>query len=218
MNKLIDILKKAIFPSYLYIAVCILVSLGFLNYSLLSPDPFVWIIYLGYAVYAYTLLLIVLKIPSIVKKYKELKKTNKYLMKYFSDPNLRVKISLIGTFSINIAFGFFQLCLAIFYSSVWFYNLSFYYFVLIAVIIVIFVIGRLCCGDNPTRQDRDKAQAGRSHGQALHEVSSRDAGFLLHLLFCAHTKSSFIFKIAILLRNSCPAFPGAAALAVPDFA
>ncbi|MBO8414398.1 MAG: hypothetical protein IAC78_02845 [Firmicutes bacterium] len=133
MNKLIDILKKAIFPSYLYIAVCILVALGFLNYSLLSPDPFVWIIYLGYAVYAYTFLLIVLKIPSIIKKYKELKKTNKYLMKYFSDPNLRVKISLIGTFSINIAFGFFQLCLAIFYSSVWFYTLSFYYFVLIAV-------------------------------------------------------------------------------------
>jgi hypothetical protein len=86
--------------------------------------------YSSYVLSAYTLTVICIRIPSIIKGVNKYKKTNKYVSMYSSDPHLRIKLSLFGTLVFNIVYSLFQLALGIGGNSLWFYSLAGYYFLL----------------------------------------------------------------------------------------
>lgn len=74
------------------------------------------------------------KQPRILyKKARAIKQEKQIAVLYFSDAALRVKISLYGSFMINVLYAVMQLGLGFINHSVWFYALSGYYLLLAAM-------------------------------------------------------------------------------------
>ena len=103
----------------------ILLILSFLLWGEDSP----WSI-ASYVVSAYTLTTIGFRVPRIIEYAKKVKTENKYIVRYQSDTSLRMTLSLSGTVIFNLAYAALQLGLGIYHSSVWFYSLAAYYFML----------------------------------------------------------------------------------------
>ncbi len=112
-------------------AVSLVLSFGFF------PDDQI-INYCSYVLSAYTLTAICFRIPRIVKKARSIKDSNKYLSIYSKDPRTRINISLIGLSVYNAAYALFQLGLGISGSSLWYYSLAAYYFLLSLMRIAMF--------------------------------------------------------------------------------
>lgn len=55
------------------------------------------------------------------------------IKRYFNDPKLRVRLSLFGSVSINIAYAVMQLVSGIYFHELWFYALAAYYILLIVM-------------------------------------------------------------------------------------
>ena len=89
--------------------------------------------YAAYGLSAYTMTVLCAKAPVLYKKARAIKQENKYAVLYFSDAALRVKISLYGSFMINVLYAVMQLGLGFINHSVWFYALSGYYLLLAAM-------------------------------------------------------------------------------------
>ncbi len=128
------ILKKTI-KSVLYPHIAVLVSITILSVISLIlafaviPDNDIFN-YCSYVLSAYTLTVICLRIPQIIKKSKDIKQNNKYVNKYSTDRHFRIKLSLMITLALNSIYTIFQLGLGIANNSAWYYSLSGYYFLL----------------------------------------------------------------------------------------
>lgn len=85
---------------------------------------------LSYLLSFYVLLVLCLRIPRIINFFKNFKKENKYIQKWFSDVHLRMNVSLYGSLVWNIAYALFQLVLGFYYKSFWFYSMFAYYIIL----------------------------------------------------------------------------------------
>ncbi len=55
------------------------------------------------------------------------------IKRYFNDPKLRVRLSLLGSVSINISYAVMQLVSGIYFHELWFYALAAYYILLIVM-------------------------------------------------------------------------------------
>jgi hypothetical protein len=130
MNDFIKILKKIIFiPVWLIILLSAAsgAALILAFTSLGSEHP------LSYAIYvlsAYTMTAVCFRIPNIIKWIKRFTETNRLASNLKNDAHLRIKLSLGGTMAFNVVYAAFQLVLGIANSSIWFYSLAAYYFLL----------------------------------------------------------------------------------------
>lgn len=116
---------------HLAIIICLLpISVIFLVLSLiyLSPESIVAII--SYLLAFYVLFTICFRIPRIIKFFKEIKNTNKYVNRWFTDVHLRMNVSLYSSLIWNVLFAIFQLVLGFYYKSFWFYSMFVYYILL----------------------------------------------------------------------------------------
>ncbi len=131
-----DRLKRLFFalvrPHTAVVTVLIPLSVIMLLYPLIAPDAYLVLTVAGYALSAYTLAIVCVRIPDIIAGIKDIKNNNKIVRRYFDDPILRVKLSLWGTFVLNVAYALMQLGLGFRHSSAWYLSLSAYY-ILIAV-------------------------------------------------------------------------------------
>lgn len=124
--------KKILYPHIAIILILFPISVAFLTFSLVYLTTKSVIAIFAYLIAFYELLVICLRVPNIVKFVKKVKHENKYAVKYFSDVNLRVNISLYGSLFWNVAYGIFQLGLGFYHNSFWYYSL-FGYYVMLAV-------------------------------------------------------------------------------------
>lgn len=81
----------------------------------------------SYVLAFYTLVVYCLRIPRIVKTIKSIKTENKYAVRWFGDPRLRVNVTLVGNLIWNGAYAALQLGLGIYHNSPWYYSLAVYY-------------------------------------------------------------------------------------------
>ncbi|MBQ7378639.1 MAG: hypothetical protein IJW70_03030 [Clostridia bacterium] len=86
--------------------------------------------YVTYVFSFYSLSVACIRIPTLIRFFKNFKNNNKYLHRYSNDATLRIKISLYGNFAYNAAYAIFQLCLGIWHSSTWYFAFAAYYFLL----------------------------------------------------------------------------------------
>ena len=87
----------------------------------------------AYATYVfsfYSLTVLCMRIPTVIRFFKNFKKNNKYLSRYSDDATLRIQISLYGNFAYNAAYAVFQLALGLWHSSLWYYAFAAYYIML----------------------------------------------------------------------------------------
>ncbi len=123
-------MKRVLFPHPVIVATAVPSAALLLIYSFTHENAPYAVKYFSYFFSAYALILLCVRIPDTVKYIKKLKQENKYAGRYFSDPELRVKLSLYGSFGINSFYAFIQLISGLANRSAWFYALSVYYFTL----------------------------------------------------------------------------------------
>ena len=85
------------------------------------------IAYVSYVLAAYTLTVWCMKIPSIIRFFKDFKDQNRFARKWLDDTRLRVNVSLYGSLTWNALYGIFQLWLGFYHRTVWFCSLGAYY-------------------------------------------------------------------------------------------
>lgn len=124
--------KALLFPHIAIILVLLPISVALLVLSLIFLSYESIIAILAYLLAFYELLVICMRVPNIVAFFKKVKHENKYAVRYFSDVNLRINISLYGSLLWNVAYGILQLGLGFYHKSFWYYSM-FAYYVMLAV-------------------------------------------------------------------------------------
>ncbi len=118
-----------LFPGTAVTLVLVPLAALFLTYMLINGDGGPFSI-ASYILSFYALVIVSARVPQIIAFAKRVKNENKYLNIYFSDPELRARISLYGALVINIAYAIFQVGLGLVHSSLWYYSLGGYYIML----------------------------------------------------------------------------------------
>lgn len=131
MERVKKILLKLLFPHVGVVVILVPIATALVVYALLNPDEHPLVLYSSYLLSAYALTVVCTKAPRIYQGLKNIKEKNKYINRYVADAHWRVKISLLGTVSLNILYVFMQLASGILYRAAWFYALAVYYALLI---------------------------------------------------------------------------------------
>ena len=124
------VLWAIIFPHIAIVIALVPIAAVLLAYSFVFSDGEGVISYVSYGVSAYALTVVCFRIPRIIRFVKRIKEENRLVKKVINDPRFRVQFSLYFSFYFNVAYALFQLGLGIYHSSLWFYSLAAYYFLL----------------------------------------------------------------------------------------
>ena len=130
MEVLKKIFKSIIFPHITFVLIIFPLSIGLMICSMLFLGMDSIFTYITYALAFYSLSVFCLKIPQIIEIIKKFKRENKYYLRYQNDVHLKIKISLYGSFILNVAYSIFQLCLGLCHKSFWFLSMAVYYILL----------------------------------------------------------------------------------------
>ena len=119
--------KALLFPHIAILLVLLPVSTVLLVYSMVFIGTESVIAYISYVLAAYTLTVWCLRVPTVIRFFKNFKNKNKYAQLWFSNTHLRVNVSLYGSLLWNTAYAVFQLGLGFWHHTFWFYSLAAYY-------------------------------------------------------------------------------------------
>lgn len=124
------ICKRLLFINNIIAVLLVLLSTGLLLYAFLYPGANEIVAYISYAISAYTLTVVVIKMPPVCKKMKHGLYANKYTGTYLTEPLLRAKISLYTGLGISIIYACFKLGMGIYLASMWLEAVAVYYIIL----------------------------------------------------------------------------------------
>lgn len=127
MKQFKKILWKVLFPHMAVVIVSVPIAVALLIYAFAFEDANMVITYISYIFSAYSLTIICARSPILFRKLIEAKNSNKYITLYQSDAQLRVKISLYSSVTLNILYALLQLFSGFYFHSIWFYALAGYY-------------------------------------------------------------------------------------------
>ncbi len=128
-----EILKKILFPPLIIMVLLLVFSIIFLIYSFANLESNSIIAIISYVLSAYTLTIWCFKIPNIINFIKKIRKENKYVVEWLSNPRLRINTSLSFSSIFNIIYAIFNLCIGLFHDSIWFISVAIY-FALLSII------------------------------------------------------------------------------------
>lgn len=132
MGRLKALLWRLLFPHMAILILLVPVAAALLIYAFAFENAHPGVVYTSYFLSAYALTIVCVRTPAILTWAKSFKRDNRYLSRYFSDPQLRVTVSLYASLAMNTAYAILQLGLGFRHASVWFYSFAIYY-VLLAV-------------------------------------------------------------------------------------
>lgn len=122
--------KRILFPNPAFTAILSVIALVLLVYGFIALETTHVFSILSYALSFYALMLVCLRVPDIIAFVRCFRRENKYYLLYRSDVQLRMNISLYGSFAFNAAYAVFQLWLGLWHHSAWFYSMACYYLLL----------------------------------------------------------------------------------------
>ena len=188
-----NICKRLLFPDGILIFLLVIVSAMALIYSLGYRDVNQIVAYVSYAVSAYTLTVVVLRMPPIIRSIKEKLYANEYSNRCLTDAQLRARLSLYSGFAINVLYAVFKFCTGVYFHSVWLGAIAVYY--------IILSIMRLGLIRKERHRDKyESAAVERSTGIK----SYRTCGKLMFLLNIAVTG----FVVQMIWQNKSYSYPG----------
>ena len=124
------ITKRLLFPHPVFLWLFVPFALALLIYSAVFYESTDVISIVSYVCSFYALVLVCLRIPDIIRFVKRFRRENKYAVRYASDIQLRINLSLHSAFLFNTVYAAFQLGLGLKHHSVWFYSMAGYYLLL----------------------------------------------------------------------------------------
>lgn len=119
--------KAVLFPPAWLVPIFIVLSAVGMLYGLLRYGESHPMTIAAYAVSFYTLVICSVRVPQLVRFCKTLKTDNKYMSRWFSDPHLRMNVTVGGSMLWNGSYGALQLGMGVYHHSAWFYSLAAYY-------------------------------------------------------------------------------------------
>lgn len=155
------IVKALLFPHIAIMIVLFPAATVFLIYSMVYVGTESVISYISYALAAYTLTVWCFKIPYLIQFFKIFRDKNKYARRWLDDANLRVNVSLYGSFLWNTAYAVFQLGLGLYHSTFWFYSMAGYY---ISLAVMRFFLVRHTSRHKPAEKMREELIKYRACG------------------------------------------------------
>lgn len=123
--------KAILFPHIIVMLILIPVATALLIYGMAFKGTESVVAIISYVLSAYTLTIWCFKIPDLIKYFKSFKNENKYLLRWNSDTQLRVNVSLYRSLILNTVYAIFMLWLGFYHKTFWFFTLSGYYFSLV---------------------------------------------------------------------------------------
>ena len=195
MDKLKSIVRRLAYPHPAILIPLSIISFGGVIAAMVILGDSHIISYVTYALSAYSLTAICLRIPDFVKFCRHLREDNQYISRWFSDEKLRVRVSLITSLFMCGAFGAFQLGLALRHSSVWYYSLAAYYAILTVMRAFLLRDMRVIGEDGGLKKELSRY---RSVGITLMAMGITLAGISLYIVeFGYGMKHHFITTIAL---------------------
>ncbi|MBR3839514.1 MAG: hypothetical protein IKM20_00075 [Erysipelotrichales bacterium] len=129
MEKWKKIGLQLLFPHWLLVILLVFISTVALIHIFLNGLTMSIIGYISYVVSFYALVIVVARIPCIIKYFKSGLYANKYSNRYLTDAELRNKISMYRGFAINAVYSILKLSASIYYKSIWLGGIAIYYIV-----------------------------------------------------------------------------------------
>ncbi len=127
---LLRIFRVVTYPPPFLFLFLIPLSVLCLLYAFLSENASPIAAYSAYFLSAYTLYSFCFYLPRLVRGVRRFKNTNRFCIRYFSDPRLRVRLALYRQLVYNAAYAALQALLGIQNDSPWFFTLAAYYLLL----------------------------------------------------------------------------------------
>lgn len=124
------VVKALLFPPIAVVPILLLGSTALLVYAMLAlteNDPFRIV---AYVLAFYTLMISCVRVPRIVRLFRDFRQGNRYLNRWTTDARLRMNVTLSANVLWNGSYGAMQLGLGIYYRSAWYYALAAYYLLL----------------------------------------------------------------------------------------
>lgn len=181
------------FLHWFVIIIFVILSAVLLVYSLGYENANPVIAYISYAFSAYTLTVVVLRIPAIVRLIRRGLHANRYSDKYLSEPEFRAAVSLYIGNGMNILYALFHLITGVIYESVWNGAIAVYYVVLSLI------------RSGLVRKDRVRMHITDDDQRRIYELKScHFCGCLLFLLNIAVT----ILVVQMIWQNQYYDYPG----------
>lgn len=185
--------KRLVYPHWFIKTLMVILTIILLVYSLGYPYANPVIAYFSYAFSAYTLAVVAIRTPVMVKYIKRKLHANKYSERVLSEPVLRAQISLYGSSGINILYALLKFAAGVYYRSVWLGAVAIYYIVLSLIRIGL------------VRKERKSFKITDEREQRLYELkSSHFCGCLMFLLNIAVTG----LVIQMIWQNKYYEYPG----------
>lgn len=119
-------IKKIIFPHEFIIFLLFNASAAGLTLIFMNGMESHPLAYVMYMISSYTLIIVSVRIPGIVKWWKRKLHENKYTDKYLTDKDLRMQISMYRSLLITFVFAIFKIILGFVYDSSWFFAMAGY--------------------------------------------------------------------------------------------
>lgn len=130
MEKFKQIALRLLFPHKAVVVLLVIVSAAALTYVFTNGLEAHPIAYIAYPLSFYALCTVVARVPDAVKNSKTKIYSIPQAARYFSEQELRFRVSLYNSTALNLAFGIFKLTVGILFHSVWFGAVGIYYMVL----------------------------------------------------------------------------------------
>ena len=130
MNKWKRVLWKLLFPKTVWVFLLVNISAFLLVYAFCSGQCPDIVAYGSYALSAYALVTVCVRVPRIIKKIKSGLYRNRYTNKVLTERELRIRMSLYGGLIVNICFAIFKVVMGAMFQSSWLYAMAGYNVVL----------------------------------------------------------------------------------------
>lgn len=121
-------LEKALFfPHIAFLFLLLALAIPLMLYGMLVLGNEHPLTIASYALAFYTLTIWCIRVPQIIRFFKNFKEENRYIKRWLTDVRLRINVTLSGNVVWNGAYAALQLGLGVFHKSAWFYSLALYY-------------------------------------------------------------------------------------------
>ena len=145
--------KAFLFPHIAIVIILLPIATVFMVYAMIFMGTDSIIAIVSYVLAFYTLVIWSLKVPYLIRFFKDFKKENKYARRWQDDTRLRVNTSLYGGLMWNTAYALLQLGMGFWHHSYWFCSLAGYY---LSLAVMRFFLVRYTTKNKPGERMREE--------------------------------------------------------------
>lgn len=172
--------KALLFPHISILILLLVLAVPLMLYGMLVLGNEHPLTITSYVLAFYTLLIWCVRMPRVIRYWKDFRTKNKYARLWLGDVQLRMKVTLTGNVIWNGAYAALQLGLGIYHRSPWFYSLAGYYFCLA---LMRFFLARHTVRHKPGKEMRRELMYYRICGWIFLAMNLALSGMMLYMIY-----------------------------------